>query len=394
MNFSNKIITIAVLFLPNSSLELYLLMLLIAGWIVGHHQVKFGYAALIFILLYGCYFICRQFFSGVFNTRDLTEIFRLLTFYAFFRFMASPKQKGEGKEELFSFIAKCSIVIFVISFIQSSIPNSLIGSSLLNIYMSDGHLERSFIGNNRASGVSTGPGQAGTLGSFLFAVNLTYFYFFHNRNVILQVIALLSCVGIVILAQSQTGFITICVLTTYSLIYSRKLSGSKFIILAAVIAGCVTLVIWLASVINLRYLFTLFAHGLERSSFQKRLYKWETFMDNSLNQPFLWLFGHGKDYFGDTSAAVDSDIIFLIGVYGPILTGILMCFILYQFYKALKIQTSRGALVALTILTGAILSIPTAFLFDTKVLALLIVVFLSTRETRYNEKNCSISASK
>lgn len=394
MNFSNKFIILAVLFSPNTSLELYLILLLIIGWTVGHKEARFGQTALILILLYGSYLIFLQFLSGDFSVRDLTEIFRLLTFYSFFCFIVSQNSKAGDEADLFNFIAMCSVLIFSISLIQSLSPNSFLGSVLLNVYMSDGHLARSFIGANRASGVSTGPGQAGTLASFLFAVNLTYFYFFHSKKLILQVVALLSCFGIIVLAQSQTAFITICVVVIFSVRYVRHLTSIKILMFAALLTVSTAGIIWLASQINVRYLFSLFEHGLGRSSFQKRLEKWESFIADAVDEPFRWLLGHGKHYFGDASTAVDSDIVFLIGVYGPIASIVFGCFIIYQFYKSLKLQTSLGALIALTIITGTTLSIPTNFIFDTKLLGLMIVVLLTLWKISTNEKNCSTSTSK
>jgi O-antigen ligase len=387
VTYASSLLLLLIIFLPNTSLEVYLITITVSAILFARMNLVFNIYVLLMILLYGIYTLLRQYVDEQYNVRDLTEIFRVLSYYLFYCGITKITEKKTVEEALPHLISIISIFVFIISMIETFLPSSTLTNFFINIYMSDGHYERSFLTNSRASGVSTGPGQAGTLGAFLFAVNLLYFFFNDNKRLLLQIFGLLSSVGIVLLAQSQTGLIAISFLFLFALLlFGRKLNVIKLTLVIFIFFIFLYLIILLSQKIDLNYLFSLFEYGLERSSFQKRIDKWAFLLNQSADEPFRWLLGHGKDYFGDESAAVDSDIIFIIIVYGPLISALLFCFVTYVFIKFLFKDSIYHIYVVFSILIGLMMSIPSAFLFDTKVCALFIFIYVLLRKNLEYEK--------
>jgi hypothetical protein len=387
VSYVSSLLLILIIFLPNISLELYLITITVSVIIAARMNVVFNIYVLLTILLYGIYALLRQYFDEQYNVRDLTEIFRLLSYYVFYCSIKKITEKKVAEEALFNLISLTSIAIFIIGIIETFLPSSTLTSFFTSFYMSDGHYERSFLANSRASGVSTGPGQAGALGAFLFTLNLLYFFFYNNKRLLLQILGLFSSMGIVGLAQSQTGLIAVSFLFLFAfLFFGRKLNAIKLILSAFTFFVFAYAAILLSEKIDLNYLFTFFEYGFERSSFQKRIEKWIFLLNQSTDEPFRWLLGHGKDYFGNESAAVDSDIVFIIIVYGPIISTLLFCFITYVFIRFLFKKSIYHIYVVFSILVGLIMSIPSAFLFDTKVCALFIFIYVLLRKNLEYEK--------
>ena len=215
-------------------------------------------------------------------------------------------------------------------------PSLFISDMVAKMYNTSGHYTKSFIGNNRASSLSAGPGQAGAFGALMFSIACATLLHAKQLKQSLSIAVMLSSVLIIIAAQSQTALITILAVSTTAYMFNFfRVSVLAHLGISLGLLCSVIFVVRLSNIINLDYLFNLFVHGLARSSFVKRVEKWDE-MITAVEKPFMWIMGVGKDFHGVKSAATDSDWVFLLTVYGIIPTVVVIIMICYVFIQRFR----------------------------------------------------------
>lgn len=298
-----------------------------------------------------------------------------------------------------SYVIRCvSLVFFVYSFlclIVSFFQVNLISfiDPVTNIYGSTHQVEFSLGISSRALGLSSGPGQNGAIMAIVFSFSLGQLLI--GRNKLLSVsTAFLSFVTI-ILSQSQTAFIVSLGVASYSLLFSiffldkkYKSKAIKYVFLFLPV-GFFSLIYFKNS---LNYLFTLFSHGLERSSYQARLRKTEYLYNMITDNVYSLIFGHGKDYFGPVSGHMDNEYMFYLGVYGLFSTIFIIClyvFLLSRPYflkKEFILNSNFNFSLHLIIVAGVVLAWPSSFILDPRVFFIVSFLYvMSKRESRFNK---------
>lgn len=392
--FPLYLVLFAALLVPTRLFEIYHLvliagsLLLLAVYGFSIMRGAFFYCSLIFFML-----IIFSIMIGIFvyetnPVRNFSEIIRfvpvLIVLSAFARLHV-----WDAVKTLTNVFFVYAVICFIVSIAQFlgygyvDPVTSLYGSSL--------HIDVSLGISSRALGLSSGPGQNGAMMVVLFTFSLGQMLV-GRYGFKLIAIAILSAF-VIFLSQSQTSFVVLVGIVIYSMLFALgKLSGELkaravrlFFILIAFAVGFIMLYAE-----NLRYLFSLFSLGLERNSYQARELKTNAFFEGSIDNVFAMLFGHGKDFYGSASGAMDNEYMFLFGVYG--LSSLLMILMFYAFvifgvwFQRESIIRNSVVLVSLnlTVVAGVVMAWPNAFLLDPRVLFILsccCVLYLRERKS-------------
>ncbi|WP_213946554.1 hypothetical protein [Litoribacter ruber] len=255
------------------------------------------------------------------------------------------------------------------------------GSFFANIYGSAAHIERSLGLSSRAMGLSSGPGQHGSILA-LFYVFFLYLLIYTDVNKFRNIFSVfLALIGI-LLAQSQTSFIAITLGTIFIIFYSivngtvkeRRTSLVVFILL---LFGASS--IFIIFLDELRYLYSLIELGLERNSYQVRVGRTTYVWSLATSTPLLLLIGYGKDFFGTLSGAMDNEYLYIFFIYG-FFVGIL--FVLAIIIFVIKVLWQRSQypkhylMIVFTFLIGLVIAFPTAFFTDPRLIILMTSYFL------------------
>lgn len=315
------------------------------------------------------------FFLDLDIVRNTTEFFRFLPFLLLLLAIRHIRCNVSFLLKLMLFYTLINFVVAVMQFFDLGAV-SLVGK----IYSSELHANVSLSSNNRALGLSTGPGQHGAIMALLFAIFLSYFITL-GRHSLLSLAGMLLSAFSVMLSQSQTSFIVVVGILFYGCMYlllkgGRAVRGKLYFVLGASTLFMLTIVIVLYD--YLKYLFTLFTLGFGRSSYQARLEKWNYIIDVIWSNPAGLLFGQGKDAFGAVSGAMDNEYLFLLGVYGIFgLTLILTLYgivIVISWFSARCSLTPHWTALHLFVVSGIVLAWPTIFVLDPRVLIIIVVL--------------------
>lgn len=328
--------------------------------------------------------------------RNLSEFFRFIPLLLLLcSFNSEPIDKKTITKVLFFYV----VVVCSVCLLQFK------GVSFINVitqfYNDPRQVENSLEISRRALGLSTGPGSNAVILVIIYSYFLALFYSDKNsKNIIFYMVTLLLSAFGILLSQSQTGFVVLILITLYSLFFNLLFPSSskarkKIILLSVIIIICVILIItkyWE----DLRYLLSLFDYGLERSSYQKREEKVATVIELiTTSSIVLFLVGYGKDYIPD-SAALDNEFIFLLSVYG---LAVFLCILLLYFSVIIKSYILKGKdsnlqVLHFVIVSGIILSWPSSFLLDPRILVLLsifISIYLRNKEVAFESSSSSSS---
>jgi hypothetical protein len=286
---------------------------------------------------------------------------------------------------LFCKIAFLYVVADIIATLLQLTSSSFAGV-IINLYAVSEH---GVYADFRPIGLSGGPGQHGTVMTMMFAIFLSAFCNI-KKTPLFFYFALICSYTAVLLAQSQTGFITSTGILLFSLIFTAIKSKYKknwirlFIVI--IIPGVSIL---LKYIDRLRYLMSLFEQGLGRHSYVAREEKAQMIMNMVIERPLFGILGYGKDYFGSTSAAMDNEYVFIFAVYGILIlfTVLLIYCVLSSNIILNKIRTPFDCMLLYMIVAGVVLAWPSAFITDPRQLCLLVIVFLIRKNIIKNIKS-------
>jgi len=155
---------------------------------------------------------------------------------------------------------------------------------------------------------------------------------------------------------------------------SIKLSKSSFkkIVTFVFLIIPVGFIIFLKYSDKLKYLFTLFEYGTSRSSYVAREEKTQGVIDLIRENNFFLIFGHGKDYI-EGSSSMDNEYVFLIAVYGLLVTLLILFLYLYSIVFAWVNKSLFSYLVLFTLFCGLIIAWPSSFITDSKLMFIFVI---------------------
>lgn len=255
-------------------------------------------------------------------------------------------------------------------------------------YNSELHFSLSLQVADRALGLSSGPGQHGGLLGTLTVVLLADVFVARQRR-LLSTIALVGALMLVVASQSKTSFIaTGLVLMTFAAFSLAKGDATQrrtaLLGVGGVIASSSLLIGWIW---QHRYLATLFTDGLARNSYVSRVNKWDNVIGSILDYPLWMPIGHGKEFFGETSGAMDNEYVYIVAVYGVLVfVAVCMLVVTIMLKLAWKEQLMRNpwdAILFFATLGGLVYAWPSAYFTDPKIMhivGLVICVWRSRQE--------------
>lgn len=381
-DINSKIFTVLIyfiLFFPAKYLnEYYVLIIFILFYLsfINRKNLQSSETLKIFIFIFIGVVLSVSlpvFFLGSDLFRNIPEILR---FIPVILILLNFKNINLNENNILKIFSVYSLINFIVSYMQFS--NYSVIAVISNIYSSDLHIEYSLNGASRALGLSPGPGPNGSISAILsifFLIN----YFCNDKYKKSSIFFYFISLSCILLSQSQTAFVASILSTIFIVGFFSfgKLSISTFKKLTVFIMILIPIVsfVLLKYIDKLKYLFTLFEYGTSRSSYVAREEKASNVISLIRENNFFLIFGHGKDYI-DGSSSMDNEYVFLIAVYGIIVT--VAIFFLY-FHSIIFSWINRNIfsyLVIFTIFCGLIIAWPSSFITDSK-LMLIFIIYLS-----------------
>lgn len=266
-------------------------------------------------------------------------------------------------------------------------------TSLANLYASNQYVDPALSIVSRALGLSSGPGQHGTILCMMIAVLLSTFYG-TNKNRLVNYIAIICSFISILLSQSRTAFIVSAFIIVFSLMIMLFKSNYKRTAIKFIAIGTLAVFFFLLRYIKrLGYLHGLFTHGFSAHSFTARISKGRDVVERIQDNILFSIFGHGKDYFGGISRAMDNEYLFIFSVYGLIPFLLVILFYLSTVIAVYfnRIHTRYSIILLYMIMCGLILSFPAGFILDVRILYILTLVFIQHKNTLIYENTISCS---
>lgn len=387
---------IIVFFFPSKYLEVFTVLTTLSVLLIGFTYKfvllkvnSFVVFTVFYILLIISVFI-GMFYYGLDPIRNFTEIVRFSPIFLLFFIIKNIPESDA---------IKCIINIFLIytvsNFIVSISQIALLGfvDPITSIYGSELQTEFSLGVSSRALGLNSGPGQNGSIMAivFIFSISQAIINSYKYRNFITAVLSFF----VIVLSQSQTSFIVSLGGGLYALVFAllfmdknAKKKALNYIIFIIPI-GLYLLIKYSE---DLKYLFTLFSHGLERNSYQARLQKTDYILNLIFDKPIPLIFGHGKEYFGPVSGHMDNEYIFYLGVYGLLSTIMIILFYLYvlllpYMYKFKCIKSNKFLFsLHMLVVVGVVMAWPSVFITDVRIAFIFAFVYLMFILTSKNPK--------
>ena len=311
------------------------------------------------------------------NIKDLTEIGRImLPCYILLNSQMLQYFSFNDFVKTLSVILLVDFSITLMEFLYIETYGTPIYEFIKNIYWSEVHA----LNPSRSKGLTPGPGQHGVIGVFFFIVFLTNYLFNeknkHRFSLLFVFLSLFICVA----SLSRTGIV--CVFIAFvvaSFFYLKTASVKKigqFSIFICLFLGVVIKFI-IDNQAKLVRLFEVVETGLNNASYSARGDIW----DNLINKAFVnwgfFLFGWGKNYFGEDGHQTDNEYVFIFLFYGFLFFLVFFFFVFSFMYKFLiKKRTKLASEYCLFILLliGLIFAIPSAFFFYVQNLCLLTIL--------------------
>lgn len=268
------------------------------------------------------------------NVRDYYELARLLPPIAIFVF-ARRWHSLQAEHFVAAFMIFLAID-GVITFLQSN-QRDFYGLQELaaQYYNVEHHLDVALKLDGRAPGLSTGPGQHAAILGIAMIVML-------NVVFILPRLAAIGVAGIcftsVLLAyaQSQTGLIvistTVCGLLAFHILKGTHRQRTLAVMLSIALSLSITTLLGLIS--QFSYLSSLFSLGLTRNSYIVRQETRQYVLGQMSITPQWYVIGHGKEYFGKLSGAMDNEYLYALAVYG---LPVFCCFVIVVLSLAMRL---------------------------------------------------------
>lgn len=387
---------IIVLFFPSKYLEVFIVLIILSVLLIGFTykfvllKVNSFLAFIVFYILLIMSVFIGMFYYGLDPIRNFTEIIRF--FPIFLLFFAI---KNIPESDFIKCITNIFLIYTVSNFIVSMAQIALMGfvDPITNIYGSDFQREISLGISSRALGLNSGPGQNGSIMAitFIFAISQAIINDYKYRSLITAVLSFL----VIVLSQSQTSFIVSLAGGLYALVFAllfmdrnSKKKALNYVIFAVPI-GLYFLIKYSE---DLKYLFTLFSHGLERNSYQERLKKTDYILDLIFDNPVPLILGHGKEYFGPVSGHMDNEYIFYLGVYGLLSTTIIILLYIYvlllpYMYKTRDIKKNKLLFsLHMIVVIGVVMAWPSVFITDARIAFIFAFIYLMFVSTSKNFK--------
>jgi hypothetical protein len=377
---------VLLLFFPAKNINLYhalIVAYLGFGFFLIDKKLTIGKEVLLLL-----FFIFLVSFSALWSSiyflndplRNLSEVFR---FFPVLMVLMIFGRSHFFYDSLFlKAILFYSFLVFLVCWLQFFDADFI--SPVTRFYSSDNHIELSLGVSSRALGLSQGPGQNASLMAVIYAISLGQLV--RKVNVFAWFFVTIFSGLSIFMSQSQTGFIVLLGVTLYCLFYvfikwrifGSKSTFSSFFLLFLGGSG-----VLLYFVDQLSYLFTLFTHGLARSSFQNRVSKSSDIFFDVIDNPFFLMLGHGKDFFGPISGTMDNEWLFYLSVYGFLPLSMIVLFYLFVVFQSLfkgrQFFERKPYYVSLSfvVVAGVVLAYPTSFILDPRVLLLLSILSAS-----------------
>ena len=397
--FNPVFFILLILLLPNSSFEFFHIFACILIFFQAYNQKPTDNKYSKFILFFITFIIlCSsiRFFSTLtVNIRDFKEAFRYVPIALLYIYINAFKNI-----KLLHLIDAMFIYLLIDGIVSYAQFNNLglyvFDSILLKFYNSDIHTEISLGVAHRTLGLSSGPGQHGALISLIYTFMLTSAMLIKEKRP-LTILSIIISFNIIISSQSRTSFIAICLVTVAIFCFFFVINNIKSKLALILLASFLLLfyfTIFEEYIEKYRYLVSVYSNKTVERVKDVRLNKSERHISKALYEKPLWLLiGHGKDFFGNESAAMDNEYIYLLAVYGIGFVGTLIYILLLFFYdyyikfKSNKIKSFPSVIIIFFIvLVGLIIGFPSAFFTEPKILILFSILIIIKFWENYDYK--------
>lgn len=317
--------------------------------------------------------------------RNYSEIFRYLPLFFLVAFYKLFNIKLDFLMIFLSFYILCAATVSIMQ-----LYNPDVSGFITSIYGDSHHIKNALKIGGRSIGLSSGPGQNGAISVIVCSITIAY-YLSLNRAGVFGVLSLFSSFLVVMASQSQTSLISLFFILLYSVAFFILKGNYKQIkrslsLLSFGIGSMLLFMFYYSD--KLRYLLTLFDRGLERNSYQVRLEKYGEVFRLTLENIFLLIVGHGKDFFGELSRAIDNEYLFYLSVYGLIVAIIFILVYLFVIYRSwvmpFRSQTTSFVALHFAIVSGMVLAWPSSFILDPRILILLGLLWSVDKNNRIN----------
>ena len=396
MNFRQILLIVGILFFPTNLY--HLAFVFNAVWLYFYARsckisckIDKNTLLLIYLITFILLSACIRYMTVNSNNIDFRDFYELGRFMPILVIMMYRKSLYIRENNLIIALFTYVVVDVLISYMQlNDIDYMGLKEIATVLYNNQHHADTSLLLSHRALGLSDGPGPHGGMLSLVFAIMICLAGKVKNQLISLMafITALLCIVGITF-SQSRTSFAVIIaslvIFMVVKIIYGSKKEKSYCIGSLLVIGSA--FIIALPFIVDLmqdyKYLFTLFEYGLENHSYTAREDKWMFFIMEAMDNPEYFLIGHGKTYFGADSGAMDSEYVFVLCVYGVLVSTILLI-VLYNIIakcvKGIMKGYSQAIMMFIVTISGLICSVANSFWSDTRVLVLYAILLINGNE--------------
>ncbi|WP_130202626.1 O-antigen ligase family protein [Pseudidiomarina tainanensis] len=385
-----KLLLLVVILSPAKDiLEFYAVLFLLVVFTIGLYGVSVTrfdvYCLLVFFLVLFLLFIFRYFIIGIenFDYRDILEygrVFFLVIIYI------SVKKIRLNLSDLILILKVYLLTDFVLSSFQFFDVGGRLIDLATDLYSTRSHVENALYISRRSLGLSPDPGTHGLMVLFITIILSVNYFFQLNSHRSNDLIYILIGYVTILMSQSQTAFVGLLFFVftlIFTLFYYRNYLISRrravlFLCLLVLLAACV--IIMFSN--ELRYLFTLFSQGLERSSYQARgektIYIWHLMSES----PLGLISGYGKEFFGNYSRAMDNEHLYILAVWGLVIYSIFAISLLFSILRYFKRENSISLFFTLPFIIGIPLAWPSSYYLVPKISLLLVIFYTHYRQER------------
>lgn len=251
---------------------------------------------------------------------------------------------------------------------------------------------------HRVNGLSSGPGQHGTIIGLLYVVFFIKFLVVKNmqKSYMYLAISILALVSIVF-AQAKSAILALIsmyfVLFIWILYVKNKTMLLKYIS-SAIGLLFVSVIIYVMFVDDFANTLQMVDKGIMTDSFVIRLNSYELIYNMAKENPMYWLFGYGKVYFGRFGTAMDSEVLYFLLVYGLLFSLVLLYYFIRYIQSFLQSSSSTeensfGAVLVFSLITGIVMALPLSFFSHPLNLVLIgiFVVLVGNESSKLNREN-------
>lgn len=315
----------------------------------------------------------RFVFLNVNDLRDFFEIFRFipLLLLVFFR----KEFSYFDFNKLIRYLKIYVVIDFIVSYVQFYHFDYGLFKQITDFYSYPHHIRVSYELSNRTLGLSTGPGDHGAFILFCYTIIL-YDMIFISKKLMKNFIFLIFATFSLFTSQSRISILTFFVLHLLVIfLMFREWKRFKFKLIKYLLLIIPIFVIFISMIDQIRYFYSFLEYGTELSSFQKREIKWAEILNLSTEYPLLYLIGFGKSLLENYTTAMDSDILYILIVYGmPIFLVFtaLSVYFTFCFFKS----DNYNRLLSLLFLIGLPISYTSTYFIYPKIIFILFFLYL------------------